>query len=201
LNRAEKLLEVYGGKDDLKALVGIIRAGASVYHSYEELMPVLSNILIGTPSGAPLALTEAAGKCGGIGRDLACKGNTKSFQDTGFHKDFQDYHNQIFHFWAYVANTYSASFPMALLGASAAGFGNVIHEVGQGILGDDGTSWQDYALAGAGINTGISISMGSVPISELADFVYNLLAPSSPGALGWPGLITSIIPLPGSPPQ
>jgi RHS repeat-associated protein len=196
-NYAVDTLNKLGGKDDLEAMARIIDKAVYIYSSYEKVMPELSEIFLGVRESSPLTILHAAGAggCAGLGRepkDCPANDDAGAFWDKGFHEDFRDKHNQLFHFWAYVATTASTDFRPggSILGTYAGMFtgqaGNLYHEVITS--GVPGASWQDFALAQAGMNTGIMIALGVIPPNELGDYLRDILSPNSTGAPYVPAL-------------
>jgi hypothetical protein len=207
-NSAERILNTLGGKDDLKAMKLIIEAGAKVFEDYDSLIPALSAVFIGVESSGPTTLVKAMlnnDGCAGVGRDAHdCSSNQNYFQDKGFHKDFMDDNNQIFHVWGYIANTVS---PHGSVGGSIdyglSTGGNILHEIVQGKLkfpdGGWGTSWKDYRLSVAGMKIGLMISQDQIAATDLGNFVFQELGPNGGGANGYGKILERIIgPLPGS---
>lgn len=205
-DRADKILHKYGGKNDLEAMVKIINTAASLYRTYDEMIPALSGVFIGIESSNPGSLYNAAFHntgCSGMGRDPGdCPTNDEpgeSFKDSGFHRDFQDGHNQLFHYWAYLTTTASAqtSLPFVdhLAGLLVGGFGNVFHEI---IAQDDQSTWQDYGLAASGMETGLYVGMDLIPPSQLGNYIRNDLGPGGHGGYGLVQLSVDLVPLQGN---
>jgi hypothetical protein len=189
-NYAADMLNELGGKDDLEAMARIIDKAAAIYGTYEFMIPALSEVFLGISESNPLTLLNATGAdpCAALGREPKdCSFNSEdgSFWDEGFSEDYRDGHNQIYHFWAYLATT--ASTEMSI-GGYALGYyttqgGNFLHEILA--VGDpSGATWQDYALAQAGINTGVMISFGMISPNELGDYVRNVLGTNSAPYVG-----------------
>jgi hypothetical protein len=108
------------------------------------------------------------------------------FGDTGFHQDYQDQQNQLYHFWAYVATIGNANnFGGWFLSSS----GNVFHEfldpseafrtLARG--GITGATWEDYHLAYTGMVTGMFLENGTIPIEDADDFMRLALSTEFPG--------------------
>jgi RHS repeat-associated protein len=198
-NRSEEILKKYGGKNDLKAMTKIIDAGSRVYGDYDTLLPALSGVFLGSDTYGPGTLWAAKGTgCAGVGREPHdCAGASDYFSDTGFHSDFQDEHNQLFHVWAYIANTSSPG-SSNIVGLIIASFANGFHEVDQSniakigqVFGNQammgkgwGTSWQDYTLSLAGIYIGSLITDQVVTPSELAGTISSIIGSQGPGSNG-----------------
>ena len=203
-NYAYDTLKRLGGKNDLEAMVRIVNKAANLYGTYDEMLPALSNIFLGVYESNPLTILHAsnADECAAIGRESCAinKAEGTYFQDTGFHEDFQDGDNQIFHFWAYLttaASTDTSGLPANYLwGMNVAAVANVYHEI---IWPEDptGASWEDYGLSIVGIYIGMLVSMGAVPPEQLGNTIKNYVGTNSPG---YPltGMLTTVVPLPGN---
>jgi hypothetical protein len=111
---------------DLEAMALIVDYSAVLFDgNYEEMIPALNQVFCGTTTTAPWGIAGAqfADKCAAVGRP-DCKQNTYTFGDSGFKEEFQDTGNQIFHFWAYVAQTASTSNNTdGLMGDTLGGYG------------------------------------------------------------------------------
>ncbi len=172
-------------------MVNIVNKAAQLYGNYEDMLPMLSGIFIGVDKYGPGTLWAARNTgCAGVGREPHdCPGATDYFGDQGFHPDFQDGHNQLFHLWGYIANTAvpgnSLKGGWGILEATAA---NSVHEVVQSILRYPdqgwGTSWQDFELSGQGMYIGALITTGTIKPSELADAIRNNVGAQGPGSRG-----------------
>jgi len=199
-NAAEGVVRDLGGINDLEAFTSIIEAGEGAYRSYERMMPQLSNIFIGVPNYGPGTLLAAsgAGGCAGVGRDpVDCPTNASWFGDTGFHSDFRDRHNQLFHLWAYIAQTSSPGNPAgALAGLVEATGANAFHEIGQSVAHRPadgwGTSWQDYGLSVEGMILGLDISSGVMEPSELAGSISEAVSAQGQGSWGLVHAFTAV---------
>ena len=106
------LLTRLGGRNDLEAMAQIVDYAAYLYGNYQQMMPMLSGIFLGLEQSNSITVFNAAFRdynaCNlAIGREQNdCKTEDgRSFRDLGFHPDFRDNHNQLFHFWAYVSTT------------------------------------------------------------------------------------------------
>jgi RHS repeat-associated protein len=206
-NYAYSTLERLGGKNDLLAVVRIVNKAARLYGTYEKMMPELSEIFIGVHESNPLTILHAAGAengCNGVGREPRdCQHNSGSttFWDTGFNKDFRDGHNQVFHFWAYLAtaaSTDTSGLPANYLwGSYVAVQGNAFHEIYWPWTDPAGSSWQDYGLGVAGIGIGTLVSMGAVPPTQLGNTIQNYVGINSPG-YPFVSALTTVVPLPGN---
>jgi hypothetical protein len=199
-NYATDMLIKWGGKDDVEGAVRIIDKAVNLYGTMDKIIPELTEIFNGFHESNPLTIVRLLGVdgCAGVGRDPRdCDSNTDdmSFWDKGFSEDFQDNHNQIFHYWAYLATTASTDYPVGgyALGYLVGQAGNLGHEI-LGIGDPKGASWQDYALAEAGINTGVMISLGLISPNELSEYVRNDLTMSVP----YVSPLIQRVPLPGN---
>ncbi len=186
-NYAYDTLERLGGKNDREAAARIVEKAARLYRTYDKMMPELTEIFNGSNESNPFTIFRLlfVDGCAGVGREAErdCKSNTtdESFWDEGYNPDFQDDHNQIFHYWAYLSTTASTDYPVGgyALGYYVGQAANVAHEI-FGIGDPKGASWQDYALAEAGLNTGVMISFGLIPPDQLGNYIRNDLAAGAP---------------------
>jgi len=125
-------------------------------------------------------------------------GAVNSFSDEGFLSDFQDGHNQLFHFWAYLATAASAEWENPLgtvLELTVSETANFYHEI---ITQDSGSSWQDYGLAVSGMQTGLYIQLGLTPPDQLGNYLRNTLGPNGQGSYGFVPFLINLIPLAGN---
>lgn len=200
----------------LDAMVAIIEIAAGVYgDDWSGMLDSLSNAFLGVATHGPgtLELAVVATKidgCAGVGRNARdCPEEKYRFGDSGFHEDYRDNDNQIYHVWGYIADTAN---PYNSLGGGfslfESLFANVFHEYVQSELNIDegwGTSWQDYVLSEQGMYIGslitVGTSLGILKTSDLGNIVRCLLGPNcggSQGRLNW--LEAEMGPLLGSPP-
>jgi hypothetical protein len=100
------------------------------------------------------------------------------FSDVGFHSDFIDKGNQVFHVWPYVIA--GANGPV---GSVIGTLGNLYHEIYQ--HSNDGKSWEDYALANAGMRVGYLTYGGKISPSQFGDTLRYMLGPLGPGSGGF----------------
>jgi hypothetical protein len=206
--RAEEVVRRYGGKDDLEGMATISDMVAREYPEWDEFLPAMGEILIGTELYGPAALMSSvsSGGCGGVGREpLDCPGNEYYFQDKGFHRDFQDGHNQPYHAWGYIAQTaVPGSAVEYSVGRILGIVGNQFHEIAQSALNYDdgvGTSWEDYTLSQSGMDIGMGISAEVFRPGDLGDVLRYYLGPEGPGSGGGVDkLMQRFGPLRGSPP-
>lgn len=192
-------------RDDLEAMAEIVDTGARIFKDYDELMPALSGIFLGIEESNSLTVWNAAfggaDPCAAVGRDERdCPANAQrgAFGDAGFNRDFQDGFSQPFHFWAYVATAANtegkgpASYvPGQIIGNAA----NITHEM---IWPDGpGATWQDFALARAGMNIGTLVNLGMVPPDQLGNTIRTYVGAGGPGAF-YVDPLKFILPLEGN---
>jgi hypothetical protein len=181
----------------------IVEKAAELYGTFDEMLPQLSYIFLGVEKSGPGTLVAAAiqakkNGCAGIGRDPTdCHTSTKYFGDTGFHSDFRDGYNQLFHLWGYIADTAAPGHPfMGGVGFVESNIGNFGHEIVQSIFrypkGGEGTSWQDFELSGQGMYIGELITTGSITPNELATVIRNNIGPNGPGSSGEFQMLTQL---------
>jgi hypothetical protein len=185
-------------------MTSIVRKAAKLYKTFDKMIPALSDVFLGVGESNPATIWHAAhaDPCAAVGRavtDCAANANTGAFADTGFHKDFRDTFSQPFHFWAYLAtsaNTDGASGPGSYLpGRIVGNAANVYHEIVQ--PDGAGATWQDYALARAGMNIGTLINLGAIGPNDLANTIEDYVGVGGPGAFYVNPLI-GIVPLQGN---
>jgi hypothetical protein len=171
-----------GGKNDLKAMTDIIRKAERLYKTFDKMIPVLSDVFLGVEESNPATILHAknADPCAAIGRGVGRCAQTGAFLDQGFNRNFRDGFSQPFHFWAYLstaANTEGAGQPGGYLAGQIMGnAGNIYHEIISPDANDPaGATWQDYALARAGMNIGGMINRGEIQPSGLAGVINNQL--------------------------
>jgi RHS repeat-associated protein len=204
--KAGIILKLLGGKDDLEAMAQIVDTAASVYRTYDEMLPVLTGVFNGQGGSNPATLLIAAfgnAGCNGIGRDPGdCPANAgpgQHFADTGFHSDFRDRHNQLFHFWAYLATVASSEWQIPLvgqiLGLTVSEAGNFTHEI---LQRDDQSTWQDYGLSVSGMQIGLYAGLGIIPPNQLGNYLRGSLGTNGYGSYGIVPALISIIPLMGN---
>jgi hypothetical protein len=190
-DKAQTILQYLGGVNDLEAMAQISDLAARYHPDWNSFLPEMSRIFLGAETYGPATLPAAmfAGGCGGIGREPRdCSGNECYFTDEGFHKDFQDEHNQPYHAWGYVAETAApGSAPAYAIGRLYGIGGNILHEYVQSGLNIDsgwGTSWQDYELSESAMAVGLIISTESIRPAQLGDLMRYAFGPSGPGSSG-----------------
>ncbi|MEW6401948.1 MAG: RHS repeat-associated core domain-containing protein [Chloroflexota bacterium] len=203
-NFAETTLKDLGGKDDLEAMARIVDRAADLYGDYDNMIPVLSGIFIGIEESNSWTVVNALGAdpCAAVGREIAdCGSNKIQFWDTGFHDDYRDGHNQLFHFWAYFATAVNieGKGPASYIpGAVVSHIGNELHEKYLPIFIDDPqATWQDYALTRMAISLGTLANMGAIRPNQLGNAIRDYVGINAPGAPYVPVLIT-IAPLEGN---
>ena len=202
--KAAAILKILGGRNDLEAMAQIVDTAASVYDCYGEMMPVLSGLFIGMEQSNPFTIYNAGmfnSGCAGLGRGPGdCPGNEglgNHFLDTGFHRDFKDEHNQLYHFWAYVATTASTNWNIPydkFVGMMVSKIANIRHKIFQS---DDQATWADFYLGEVGIGIGLAIGTGLIPPDRLGDHLRNYLGPNASGSFGWVPRLVARIPLYG----
>jgi len=182
LKKADALLQKNIGVDDLKAMAGIVDFAHRLYgRDWDGMAKSLSLLFLGDQVRGPGSLWTTY---------RSPHGPVIDFKDTGFHPDFRDYRNQVYHTWAYIVETASPNnIAEGILGGYSATVGNYVHEFPLA----DGSSWEDFQLAEAGIYIGWQVTTGAVSLSQLGDFILQTLGPNAP-----PGL-TSAGRLPYSP--
>jgi hypothetical protein len=124
------------------------------------------------------------------------------FGGTGFHEDFTESGNQVFHFWPYLANSVKG-----LLGVGEAFAANAYHEVYEGLIpqkSENGTGYDvqhngssaDYALSSVAIGIGLRVQLGTLSIDELPKYLRIRLGPEGPGSHGFVQTTENTLPLP-----
>jgi RHS repeat-associated protein len=73
MHKANRALSTYGGNNDLKAMVQIVNAAASVYPSYKEMMPILTEVFVGKPYSTYSVIYDAGfhGNCNAMVDQIA----------------------------------------------------------------------------------------------------------------------------------
>ena len=210
--RSRLILNKLGGRNDLEAMAQIVDTVAVVYKDYGKMMPVLSKIFNGKEESSIFTLYNAAEYntgCAGLGRDPGdCGANAglgNAFWDTGFHDDYRDGHNQIYHFWAYVTTAADTDGRIArggvttkfdrFLGLAVPLAGNIKHEIWQN---DDGATWEDFALGLAGTRIGYLIGLGVIPPQKLGNYLRSSLGVNGGGSWGMVMPLSKIVPLAGN---
>jgi hypothetical protein len=180
-------LERLGGKNDRKAMTNIVRKAQRLYKTFDKLIPALSGIFLGVEESNPDTILHAknANPCAPVGHpNCAANAAIGAFGDKGFNRNFQDGFSQPFHFWTYLstaANTQGAGQPGGYLSGQIMGnVGNIVHEIIQ--PDGKGATWQDYALARAGMNIGGMINRGEIQPNELAGVIDDFLGTDGPRA-------------------
>ena len=171
---------------DLDVLASLSDFVASRTNSISSYNEVMSYVILGTYSGPGAPLRALVGDpCAGLGRDPGdCKEIEHWFEDTGFHPDFQDYHNQPFHFWASVATgTSESALPITLhLGTILNYFGlQVVHEGVEGVLGRPGASWEDFVLTSKGFELAELLRNEEISPEMVSQWLYENLGVNSQG--------------------
>jgi len=192
---AEVMLKLFGGKDDLEALARIVEAADKMYDKSdtEGFLNGINQVLTGSElpgvASAAYATNGLGNICASVGPDPSngCKSRNRNspgaFRDEGFHPDFQDGHNQLFHFWS--AFVGPASSPLS--GNVITTAGNLFHEI---VDLNSQRSWQDYALTDAGRVLGTAFNLGYIKRDELGGAFRTYLGPNGPGSMGFVGAAT-----------
>ncbi|MFZ1630791.1 MAG: hypothetical protein WAV70_17920 [Anaerolineae bacterium] len=113
--------------------------------------------------------------------------NLPSFGDTGFNRNYQDFHNQPYHFWANVNTTAQGG----VLGEAIGRFANDLHEgwdpsEALKTLQERGTSWEDYFLSLKGLEMGQMLRSGALTVDQAGSWMQtNLNAPAGPAYDFW----------------
>lgn len=175
--KADQILKDYGHgpepnpeANDLEAMAKIVEKAADIYDGdWDQMLPALTGIFNGVQMSGPGTLITSAlnsDRCAGVGRSTRdCPSNQYSFGDVGFHPDFRDGDNQLYHVWAYIAETATpGKRPLDGFGYIIGNIANGFHEVIQAVLGIDldGTSWEDYFLSVEGMEIGMQIANGTI---------------------------------------
>lgn len=152
---------------------------------------LMSQVVIGTYAGAAVRSLQAGG-CAGWGREPKdCPSNTQFLDDTGFHVDFRDGHNQVYHFWGMAASMGAMQNGVDFFYSTFLNFigFQFFHEIVQGALcnagaplGDTGASWEDFASTDMAITFGIKISGGAIGPSQAGNWLRSNLGT---GSRGW----------------
>jgi RHS repeat-associated protein len=199
---ATDILYALGGRDDLEALAQIVDKAYDLYNTYDQMIPAISGVILGIKESNTYTVWNAAFKntgCAGVGRDPQdCGQNSaekggRAFGDTGFHQDFQDGHNQLFHAWAYISTTMATDDGIWGSGSIVSTLANIVHEV---IWQEPLSSWQDYALGTAGMDIGGAAKMGAISSPFLGSYIRVALGPNGGGSSGYTSFLNSFAPLP-----
>jgi len=207
--KARCLLE--NGDSSLEKLAKLSDFVAGAYaNDPRGYMDLMSQIVIGTYAGAGAAVRSLiAGGCAGWGRETRdCPESDLQLTDSGFHLDFQDGRNQVYHFWGGVASVgamqnfvdFLYTLPLNFVGFQ------IGHEWTQGILcnagvaspiGDSGASWTDYALTNVAFHMGIRFALGDLRPLQIGGWVRDNVGQQGPGRFGEFEGLRDLIPLPG----
>jgi len=185
---------------DLEKLARLSDYVSSVVQTNKNFyIQAMTEVILGVDTGIIPAITPASAvakglwagegnKCNGWGRDpLDCNANYDRssgtsrrywLQDTGFHSDYRDYHNQVFHFWASVAAVGEYTDELGtFLSASITYVGlQVFHEGIEAALEHQGATWQDYALTEMGLNLGQRIASGRITPLQAGNWMRDNLS-------------------------
>jgi RHS repeat-associated protein len=113
--------------------------------------------------------------------------NLPNFGDTGFNPNYQDGHNQPYHFWANVNTTAQGG----NLGKGIGLVANVVHEMADPTEAlktpqERGTSWEDYFLSLKGMEMGQMLRSGELTVDQAGGWMRaNLSAPAGPAYDFW----------------
>ena len=206
--RSEEILVTYGHTDDASALNQIFDAAESIYGTYDRILPALTGILNNVEESNVMTIyhasVQAKNGCAGLGRNPEeCEANEKSgqyFKDTGFHKDFLDGHNQIFHVWPYISTSAATDISLfypynVAVGLTVSVTANLYHEIGQ--PGSQST-WEDYYLSERGMVLGIMAASGMIPPEHFGDVMEFAIGDGGPGSFGMVPLMRWLMPLSGN---
>ncbi|MBT3391595.1 MAG: RHS repeat-associated core domain-containing protein [Chloroflexi bacterium] len=186
-------------KTTVEVAAQIVETTADIYGDYDMMMPTLNDLFIGTTT---------VGKWAPLHANRHVAPTYSYFTDTGFHTDFRDKGNQIYHSWAYVAAmTEESDFEMAFVFATGA---NVVHEYAQSTVGTvfqstsvdltTGTSWKDHVLSEAAMGIGVCISIECVSPDDLGNLIRNVFGIRGVGSNGrYEDLLIRHGPLAGEP--
>jgi hypothetical protein len=157
------LLRTREGMTDLEAMAQIVEEAARIYgeDSWDtDFLLALSEIFSGAPVEGGNALVEAA---------ITGNPNLFEFRDTGFHSDFQDGQNQVYHSWPFIVSAASGD-----IGERQALLGNDFHELYQNssvarFLGGEtaDASLNDYMLSLKAIEIGRMTAEGQILPADL----------------------------------
>jgi RHS repeat-associated protein len=185
---ANKKLKELGGKNDLEAMAHIVEKAKKLFKTYEDMIPALTEIFSGVEESNSWTVINAknSNPCKAIGREIKdCTSNTTQFFDSGFHSDYQDGHNQIFHFWSYFstsANIQGKGPASYIPGIAMSYIGNVVHEKwASALVPDPQATWQDYALTEKAMKIGFLVNVGAIPPNQLGSYLRNELGDKGEG--------------------
>jgi len=207
----QSILQDLGGVNDLEGMAITSEVLARPYPDWESFLPQFGQTFVGSSTYGPPALIRAilaslaSGGCCGVGREPHdCASNKYYWQDTGFHQDFRDRHNQPYHAVGHILQTASpgagsgSRFLMKTLGF----IGNVTHEWAQSKAGASlgwGTSWEDYVLSEKAWEVGALITNQAITPAELGDVMRSAFGPGGTGSNGRLQMLQSIFgPLAGT---
>ena len=188
-DKVQIILENLGSVNDLEAMAQISDLVAHHYPDWNDFLPKMNEIFLGTELYGPATLMTAvaAGGCGGVGREPRdCEGNEYYFLDEGFHEDFRDRHNQPYHAWGFIGQTATPGSSVQFIVGRLLGMaGNWGHERLQSWANIDdgwGTSWQDYVLSESAMAVGLLVSSQAIEPSALGDVMRYAFGPEGPGS-------------------
>jgi RHS repeat-associated protein len=174
LKKATSINNKVGRKDSLEAMAQIAEKAASIYgNDWDNVLRALTYIYSGDPVYGSLTLKYV--------HDTE-HGPLVEFGDKGFHRDFRDKGNQVYHVWGYIANSSapgdSTTGIYLLIEATTI---NYVHEFDPRAVGNGG-SWKDFILSEAGMYIGNQITTGAITPYELGDTLRQYLGPNTPPA-------------------
>jgi len=167
----EKIHEKLAKIDDVEAIAQIADLATTFYDDLGQVLTFLSEVFVGIPADNPLILLEAA-----LNRDINPGNSGLEFGDTGFHPDFRDGGNQVFHVWPYVVQG-----SWGIVGGLVGNFGNRFHERWQPFA-RGGKSEKDYALAQSGLLLGTLVYFDHIPLNQFGNAIRYLFGETGPGA-------------------
>jgi hypothetical protein len=211
-NATAVAVDMYAHKNDLEGLATISDFAASKSGNLGSYMDKMGETFLGVQTTGTFALAAAV-----IDTEICDNGKGDDpgiWSDRGFHEDFQDGHNQLYHVWGFVAQTTIVEGvgwdnPLGYIPQDVAirigVLGNRVHDPGQSFVNLNqgyGTSWQDYTLSNAGMSLGVGLSSSRVKPSEAGDYMRWSFGTPGPGSYGMVQALEWLFgPLRGSPPK
>jgi RHS repeat-associated protein len=120
-------------------------------------------------------------------KSLIADYDAPNFGDTGFHRDYQDRQNQLYHFWAYVTTVANGNNLGGWFMGIAGNGGHEMFDPGEAFrklkTGNSGMSWEDYCLALTGMSLGQKLATGAVSIEQADDWMRGALSTEYPGKI------------------
>jgi hypothetical protein len=162
-------------------MASIVDLGATLFNTYDELIPVLTDVFLGVEESNAFTVLHAykvpeSEFCSIVGRFCEDDDEKGFFLDDGFYWMYQDGDNQPYHFWTYLSTAANTEGSTYLSGMVVGTIANALHET---VVYDDpkSRSWQDFALGQEGISIGLLINWGVLPPDRLGDYLRTSLAP------------------------